>query len=425
MKEFDFDELDKAVNSLMKDAPGSAPVKADDDVTTVTLSDVTAGVEGKADDMPISTSPFLQNNNDTTTTDVPTPNTDDEAPVADSAESELEPEEPAALESPETDNTTPDDDEGEKPEEPETTNTTDNSVANDDTPESAPKVKQSTVPHRKGRFMDVKHDASSMRSGGTPNKYASRQGITLQPTPSDEKTHLDTAPVSTASKEPATDVEVPTAEKSEEAIEKPEALLPKPSESMPDTVAASDSPEKPTEYSAFIPDAKVEKRPLGQPQTVTSAKPVDSPVASETPLEDNDKSNNSPDVGTPVAPDATLSAEYDQHLMAIESGDTPEDTPESKDSTLAVSGPEKTSVSADAVASSTSTPTGPASIQQQYKEAPSSGDQTNGAIYDTASYHQPLKHPEKKKSGLLWVVLIVIIILAGIGGGAFIYLNGM
>ncbi|MNL44290.1 hypothetical protein D3C87_1668540 [compost metagenome] len=64
---------------------------------------------------------------------------------------------------------------------------------------------------------------------------------------------------------------------------------------------------------------------------------------------------------------------------------------------------------------------GPASIQPQYKEEPSSTKEEHAAIYDTDSYHKPLTHPAKKKSGWLWVLWIVLLLALGAGGAAALY----
>ncbi|NCQ53870.1 hypothetical protein COV88_02790 [Candidatus Saccharibacteria bacterium CG11_big_fil_rev_8_21_14_0_20_41_19] len=61
------------------------------------------------------------------------------------------------------------------------------------------------------------------------------------------------------------------------------------------------------------------------------------------------------------------------------------------------------------------------SISQQYTEQPSSGDQTTGAIYDTDAYHKALVTPSNKKSSWLWVLWIVILLVVGAGAGAVVY----
>ncbi len=65
-------------------------------------------------------------------------------------------------------------------------------------------------------------------------------------------------------------------------------------------------------------------------------------------------------------------------------------------------------------------PIGPTSITPQYKEQPSS-NQESGAIFDTESYHQPVVQPAKKKSGWLTVLWILLLVALGAGGGWAIY----
>ncbi len=64
---------------------------------------------------------------------------------------------------------------------------------------------------------------------------------------------------------------------------------------------------------------------------------------------------------------------------------------------------------------------GTGSISQQYteKERPMSEETT--PVFDTTQYHQPLKHTPKQKSGWLGTVLIILIILLGVGAGAAVY----
>ncbi len=65
---------------------------------------------------------------------------------------------------------------------------------------------------------------------------------------------------------------------------------------------------------------------------------------------------------------------------------------------------------------------GPVEITPQYTSKPSSAEQS-GEIFDTESYHQPFAAPVKKKSGALKITLILLLIIAlGAGVGAVVYL---
>ncbi|NCU38265.1 hypothetical protein EOL96_04395 [Candidatus Saccharibacteria bacterium] len=62
------------------------------------------------------------------------------------------------------------------------------------------------------------------------------------------------------------------------------------------------------------------------------------------------------------------------------------------------------------------------SITQQYKEKPSTSGHTSTPIYDTATHVQPLIQPKPKKSTLKWVLVVLLLaIIGGIGGAAYYY----
>jgi len=67
-------------------------------------------------------------------------------------------------------------------------------------------------------------------------------------------------------------------------------------------------------------------------------------------------------------------------------------------------------------------PVGPTSISQQYTEQPSSAE-APGAIYDTEAYHQAVVPPVVKKKSGIWVVLwILLLVILGAGAGVVFYL---
>ena len=149
----------------------------------------------------------------------------------------------------------------------------------------------------------------------------------------------------------------------------------------------------------FIPGTKVEKRPLGAFSEDSEVK-VDAPA--ETPPQVAEKPAE-PKSESQKEAEASLPEELQDDLLHVESDDSPESD---------VNGLDKTKV--DDTKLQTEAPT---SISQQYKEQPSTGDQHSGAIYDTDAYHKGLIRPVKKKTGWLWVALIVLLLLAGIGVG--------
>lgn len=159
----------------------------------------------------------------------------------------------------------------------------------------------------------------------------------------------------------------------------------------------------------FVSDPAIEKRPLGAfsvgptdqslltVETVDSSAVEDEEIVSdkEDTVTSEQLSEKTQDTQTTPAADV-VPEELREDIIAIESVDV----------------------------SSASTPSSnpvAGSISQQYteKNRPVSHEQT--PVFDTAQYHQPLKHTVKKKSGWLTVLLIFVFVLIGVGGGAAMY----
>lgn len=369
MKELDFDELDRAVSSLMSDTAGSVP-------------DSSESPKEKTLDIPSSP------------TAKPTASFDALQPDVVKK----------AVEQP----------------------SDDNAPAN-----AAPAIRRSS-----GRFMDVVHPSSDMKQP-TPQKPTTRQGVTISPAPS-PLVVPSTLPDVVADDKPK-DVE-PTQDTVSEWPDPLDVAGPRGTDSNQDSTL-TDLPveDKAPLTSPFLSDAKVEKRPLGG--AVTSAEQPSEPVADAAlPEQDHSVADGaSPEdqaVVNPIDFDTPLPEELQGNLVAIESGEA---------EATAVSAPETSAAEKQtdhqSTASSTpehpakalipdhftneDTPKGPASIAQQYKEEPKTGDQTNGAIYDTEAYHKPLAHPAKKSSGWLWIVWIILILAVGAGIGAALYYLGI
>jgi hypothetical protein len=173
--------------------------------------------------------------------------------------------------------------------------------------------------------------------------------------------------------------------------------------------------------SPFLPDAKVEKRPLGRPTDPTEFESTSSSdEISMTPagiVSDNLSPN--PDAQLPEQP---LPAELDSKLLDIETSTASLPGESTAPSSVPVKSNSESSSSSVGSNKSLSS----ASIPQQYKVQPKVSDaNASGTIYDTASYHQPLAHPPKKKPGWLWVVAIILILLLGAAGGAVAYYLGL
>lgn len=243
-----------------------------------------------------------------------------------------------------------------------------------------------------GRFMDVMHPSSDMKTTAptSPSAAPSREAATIAP-PSHAE---DTAPEVGA--EPVSNdlVETEAAHEVSKEVSTTGTLDPL----VPEPLS-----------SPFLPDAKVEKRPLGSP----------APDTSDTP----DALGEHADAQ--LAPDATqtveeLPEELHDDLLAIETNLAVEEPslPEEVAVDSGASTPDTAGGKTEEVAS------GPASIPQQYKELPSSGDQSNGAIFDVEDYHKQPAHPAKGGKAWLWIVLIIVIIIVSAGGGAAFYLLG-
>lgn len=447
MKDIDFDELDKAVNSLMG---GAASIKPEDpDPKTLTIA---------------------------------TTLKDDEAPEYEKLEQAAERigNETLLMPVERTEVLSLDDIDGVQS--VEVTNASQNTATVEaNQVQAAPAI----VKRPAGRFMDVMHPSSDMKNSNKvsspvtvpPSETATvpapnREGIALNPfnqppqhveTPiAVESSAKDEFSVTNAAVEPSV---LSAAELSQlnaelEAQDEPKIDQPEPEFiATPQPIAVVSVPPQDPLVSPFLPDAKVEKRPLGGGVQSNASEPesVDL-VVGQVPLEESD-AQRAPEVQTGV------SAEYHSDLMAIESGanvalepagtiDTEDETNSTYDETvtqtqsLAQISPEPKyenpletttipvvpgSESAveiqptnivEPVVQSDILPAGPQSIAQQYSELPDSGDKESGSIYDVNDYHKPVSHPAKTGSGWLWVVIIIVIIaICGGGAAAFYFLT--
>ena len=215
-----------------------------------------------------------------------------------------------------------------------------------------------------GRFMDVVHPSSDMRSGG-----GSTQSRPLEVPP---------RPASTPVPDEGTQ-ETPSTQGS--------------SFQWPDPLDMAESPKTESgsepQGSPFMNTEKIEKRPLGA---------FSSEKAPEEPKPESESASEAPaETSQPIAEAGAVDVSaLDMSEEALVGGTKQADTE-----------PEASSV--------------PTEITQQYKEQPSTTEQPSGAIYDTESYHKPLAHPAKKQSSVLVIVWIIGLILLGGGLGAAMY----
>lgn len=263
----------------------------------------------------------------------------------------------------------------------------------------------SLVPARKnGRFMDMVSAPTDRVRPATPTA-PSRDGLTITPRPQTEESQVEPAPVETdPPAEPeeviasSTDMPDPLSMVEDEASE-PEVI---------------DTPAPAPAESPFITDAKVEKRPLNAGALTTSEASVEQPteVPLEQPLDEPGADHYDTQRGADEPPELPQTPELDKDLVAIESNEPSE--------VVAMSAPDA-EVEAAPEPEDKSVPLGAASIAQQYKTQPSTGDQSHAAIYDATEYPDPMSHPAKQKSGWLWVVWVILLLGVGVGGAVVLY----
>lgn len=413
MKDLDFDELDRAVNSLMTNVPKTASSSGDDNEKTLditpTLKEGSQPAFDKVEQAATAAADGVAS-----------------TPAASSTALPVRSAMPTA---------------------------------------AAPRPQSSSVSlpaaRRAGRFMDVVHPSSDMKKP-EPTSPVSRQGSTIEPLKSSTISEIlpskqEAPKMPLTSMDQSENAEIPKEKPMSEPVQEsstsssdwPDPLdiaSAKSSEKQKDETPALESPEEiaagvePEETPApltspFLPDTKVEKRPLGAPALETPVEePDQAPVLPEE--EREPKTVDNPNDQLPANPaevEALLPEELQGDLMAVEADTTHEQLKQAHEAKVGAEPPKKAEKATDESSSEPmpnkpvekpAVPSGPTSIPQQYREEPSTGDQDNGAIYDTDSYHQPLAHPAKKKSGWMWVIWIVVILLLGAGGGAAMYFLG-
>ncbi|MEI6054151.1 MAG: hypothetical protein WCQ49_02150 [Candidatus Saccharibacteria bacterium] len=231
-----------------------------------------------------------------------------------------------------------------------------------------------------GRFMDVVHPSSNMRAN---INLPQRQASTAQTPRSDDNKPV--API----------------------ISAPQYSPPVTSTTQPPAInnwAGLSGYQEPNEVpeSPFLPEAKVEKRPLG----AFSDEAVSSTAIGETKSEqinalDDQTIEKTKPVET-VDLSKSLPDELDDSLLNVESSSSTH----SNAAELAVNPLSKLSND---------------SINQQYTEKPTSTIKDSTSIYDTSSYNKAVVSKPKKKSGWLMVLWIVLLLIAGVGAGVGFY----
>lgn len=354
-----------------------------------------------------------------------------------------------------------------------------------------PTIGSSTAPaRRRGQFLDMVHPSANMRTKGSTLPTGPRKSLApiapKSPAPSD----VTPAPVVDVT-EPATPAFTPPAPVSEPvgdpvATPTTEPILDTtPSEIAPDITPSSPAPEAaPSEsiwpdpldldattpqdsgddtrasrpapsydepaQTPFVPDAKVDKRPLGafasdedsQDDTSAAIPRADIDTASFDASGSDDTPASHPQESTLPSSAAEVSApEFSADLNTIESqgvedeepgiADSADDpaqfTKDSASSETKVAREDKKPAPAASVAAQTHTGIAH-SIPQQYKVDASQHDTAPAhALFDAEEYHQPLLPSGRKKSNrsLLIVLLLVLLLLVGSALGYLAFRMGI
>jgi hypothetical protein len=241
-----------------------------------------------------------------------------------------------------------------------------------------------------GRFMDVVHPSSNMRQA--PLKMPERPLPQTSQSLTSDKPPITSTPITTnmpVNQPEKTELPTPTVPYNDWSGSK--------NEDEDDIDKISDDISNELEHKSdesletpFISGTKVEKRPLGAFSAEIEPKK-----------------------------DESLPDELQGKLLSIESNESIANPEE--DSYIKITAQEPVDNPKANPQAVDNNPVAATSITQQYEEKPSSGDKNSGAIYDTDSYHKALIHPIKKKTGWMWIVWILVIIVAGIGAGVVVF----
>ena len=427
MKDIDFDELDKAVSSLMKGVPQSEleTKQRDDDVKEIPSSPASSTEAAKWQPRPRS---------------APQPNP---APLDESSSVQNE---PITQPSTPTKYTSP------SPAPAKTSEDSSRSIVPqrksgrfmDIVPQSSAAKKQPSFARRRSQVIsqvdaapagsDVISDEAKDTAPSIPTATVSDTSSSLSAWPDPLDLHENTKSASTQD-EPQSDTHtaaIASNERSDSPLlssedtetRKLDELVASTNQSEISASTEVVSQQKPasTDFSSpFLTDAKVEKRPLGGSGSESSSE-QDAPAS----LDETTHSNS--DLASAFEKETTvdtgklqdpLPEELGSDIVAIESG-TAAAQPASPSATTNHSS-EKTPAEDDATLPDSATSSGPqvTSITQQYKIKSTDTPAEHAPIYD--SHPEPLSHPAKAKSGWLTVLWILGLVLLGAGGAAALY----
>ncbi len=320
--------------------------------------------------------------------------------------------------------------------------------------EAAAPARPAIVARKSGRFMDVV-PASGPAAPAKPAAVPSRAARVLQPTGS------LTTPDQSDADESEDDLTSPT------AVASPVVSTPAPQSTWPDpldvhdlkmnesTAAPADSSEAaalpqqpaatptppPSVPVAFITDSKVEKRPLGAFSNENN-EPLDKPTDNEansptdaqvfaTRLEIDDAEPSELDkpvttiIAKPKPPVEKLPPELDQDIVAVEADNLQGDAQKPQAAPAAAPAsvePPAAIMSAETAVSAASA----MSIPKQYTAEEQSNTPGQHPLFDTKEYHPPLVqhngHAQGHRSTIIWVIVALLLLVATAAGfGYWLY----
>ncbi len=295
-------------------------------------------------------------------------------------------------------------------------------------PTSQPAVaSRRVIPHRQGKFLDVVHPNHAVKPAAPAVQPATQStpvtGASTGPEEAqvvdfaqlqDAAAGLNTTPVPTleAPAVEASSAQASLVETSELAAPAAPSVEPGQPQSVDEVAAALSQPIATDEPNAspFLPDAKVEKRPLGSgevaaPMSLPTAEPAATPPTGA-PSEVVDGATEEVPEELSDAVQAVESSEV-QTAAPVETvvDDTKKDTQDTLQSGSA-----------------------PASIPKQYKDSIkiASEDDESSAIFDPQTYQQPIEEPTKKPSHLMrWILVTTLLLMIVAAAGVAAYLGGV
>ena len=224
-----------------------------------------------------------------------------------------------------------------------------------------------------GRFMDVVHPSSDMRSSlNMPQRTAAP--VISAPDPIPAPRPIPTAPV----------INTPVQNTNNWA-------------GLPNYPVNKEVPDSP-----FLTEAKVEKRPLGafSDEINSAPQPAEAVVPDKDALLEVDPNYSQ----KPIVPETSAApAELDDLLLKVE--------PDSSTHPNAID-PSINPLSQNPMSES---------INQQYAEKPNVVSAETGNIYNASTYSKVVAKKSAKKSGWMWVLWIILLLIIGAGAGVAFY----